>query len=120
MALAVLLEGLQAFTPDRHPDLDPALYSAGAVLTAALVAEFSMRARAPRLLTFFIAHYLRLLRPALNIVRAPLTVFGRGHLFGSALARGVAPQSPASVGLFARPVAARLGTAPLVRKHMDR
>jgi VanZ family protein len=49
MAFAMLLEALQAFTPDRHPDLHAALYSAGAVLAAALIAEFFMRA--PRLLT---------------------------------------------------------------------
>jgi VanZ family protein len=49
MAFAMLLEALQAFTPDRHPDLHTALYSAGAVLAAALIAEFFMRA--PRLLT---------------------------------------------------------------------
>ena len=49
MAFAMLLEALQAFTPDRHPDLHAALYNAGAVLAAALVAEFFMRA--PRRLT---------------------------------------------------------------------
>jgi hypothetical protein len=119
MALAVLLEGLQAFTPDRHPDLDAALYSASAVLTAALVAAFSMRARAPRLLTLFIAQRLRLLRPALNNVRAALlTGSGRARLVGSALARAVAPQSLASVGLVVQPIPARLRTAPLLREHM--
>jgi VanZ family protein len=122
VALAVLLEGLQAFTPDRHPDLDAALYSAGAVLTAALVAEFSMRARAPRQLTFFItqrSQRLRLLRPDLNNARAALlTAFGRAHLVGSALARGVAPQSPDSVGLVAQPIPARLRTGPLLGEYM--
>jgi hypothetical protein len=51
MAFAVLLEGLQALTPDRYADLKTALYSAGAVLLAALVAEGFMRA--PRLLQPF-------------------------------------------------------------------
>ena len=44
MALAALLEGLQAFTPDRHADLQTAFYSVGGVLTAALVAELFIRA----------------------------------------------------------------------------
>jgi VanZ family protein len=38
-AVAVLLEGLQAFTPDRSPYLPAALYGAGGVLAAALIAE---------------------------------------------------------------------------------
>jgi hypothetical protein len=119
MTLAVLLEGLQAFTPDRHPDLDAALYSAGAVLTAALVAEFSIRA--PRLLTAFIAQRLRLLSPALHNTKAALlTAFSRARLVGSAVIRVVGPQSPASVVLNAQPIAARLRAVPLLRKHTDR
>jgi hypothetical protein len=43
-AFAVLLEGLQAFTPDRIPDLHAALYSAGGVIGAALPAHVFMRA----------------------------------------------------------------------------
>jgi VanZ family protein len=89
MAFAIMLEALQAFTPDRHPDLDAALYSADAVLAAALVAEFFMRA--PRLLTR----------------RMLLTV-------QSALVRGVAAQSPASGGLIAQPIPVRLKTGPLL------
>ena len=41
---AVLLEGLQAFTPDRSPDLHAALYSAAGVLAAALPADLFIRA----------------------------------------------------------------------------
>ena len=41
---AVLLEGLQAFTPDRSPDLHAALYSASGVLAAALPADLFIRA----------------------------------------------------------------------------
>ena len=93
MALAVLLEGLQAFTPDRHADLRAALYSAGAVLAAALVAEFFMRA--PRLLT-----------PRMLLMAR------------SALVRGVAAQSPASGGLIPRPIPVRLKTGPLLGEHM--
>jgi VanZ family protein len=44
MAAAFLLEGLQAFTPDRSANLVAALCSAGGVLAAALVAELFMRA----------------------------------------------------------------------------
>jgi VanZ family protein len=43
-SFAVLLEGLQVFTPDRSADLHAALYNAGAVLTAALVTELFIRA----------------------------------------------------------------------------
>jgi VanZ family protein len=45
MVLAVLLEGLQAFTPDRHADLYAALYSAGSVLAAALPAKLFIGAQ---------------------------------------------------------------------------
>jgi hypothetical protein len=42
--LAVVLEGLQAFTPDRVPDLLSALISAGGVLSVALNADVFIRA----------------------------------------------------------------------------
>ena len=44
MAASVLLEGLQAFTPDRTANLVAALCGAGGVLAAALVAELFIRA----------------------------------------------------------------------------
>ena len=44
MALAVLLEGLQAFTPDRSADLQAAMYSAGGALAAVLPADLFIRA----------------------------------------------------------------------------
>ena len=44
MVVGPLLEGLQAFTPDRHANLVAALCSAGGALAAALVAELFMRA----------------------------------------------------------------------------
>ena len=43
MAFAVLLEGLQAFLPDRSSYYVAALYSAGGVLAAALLAELFVR-----------------------------------------------------------------------------
>jgi VanZ family protein len=44
MAAAFLLEGLQAFTPDRTANLVAALCGAGGVLAAAVVAELFIRA----------------------------------------------------------------------------
>ena len=72
MGFAVLLEGLQAFTPDRHADLQTAFYSVGGVLTAALVAELFIRA--PRRL-----NGRALLMP--QRFRAALAPFRRGPSF---------------------------------------
>ena len=43
-AIAALLEGLQAFTPDRSAYLPAIFYGAGGALAAALIAEFFIRA----------------------------------------------------------------------------
>ena len=43
-AFAFLLEGLQALTPDRHADLQAALYSAGGVMAAVLPADVFIQA----------------------------------------------------------------------------
>jgi VanZ family protein len=48
MAIAVLLEGLQAFTPDRRPDLVASLCGAGGALAATLVAALFIFIRAQR------------------------------------------------------------------------
>ena len=48
MAVAVLLESLQALTPDRSANLEAALWGAGGALAAALVAEFFIQMRDPR------------------------------------------------------------------------
>ncbi len=45
MVFAVLLEGLQAFMPDRSSYYLAAVYSAGGVLAAALLAELFIRVR---------------------------------------------------------------------------
>jgi len=45
MVFAVLLEGLQAFMPDRSSYYLAAMYSAAGVLTAALLADLFIRAR---------------------------------------------------------------------------
>ena len=45
MVIGPILEGLQSFTPDRHPDLQAALYSAAGALAAALCAELFIRGR---------------------------------------------------------------------------
>jgi VanZ family protein len=44
VAAAFVLEGLQAFTPDRTANLVAALCGAGGVLAAALIAELAIRA----------------------------------------------------------------------------
>ena len=44
VAIAVLFEGLQAFTPDRHADFYAASISAGGAMTAILPADFLIRA----------------------------------------------------------------------------
>ena len=44
MVVAALLEGLQAFTPDRTAYLPAVFYGAGGALAAALVAELFIRA----------------------------------------------------------------------------
>jgi VanZ family protein len=46
MAIAALLEGLQAFTPDRTPDLGAVFCGGGGALAAALVSELLIRAAA--------------------------------------------------------------------------
>jgi len=43
MAVAALLEGLQALTPDRSANLEAALWGAAGALVAALVAELFVR-----------------------------------------------------------------------------
>ena len=48
--LAFLLEGLQAFTPDRTPNLYAALIGAGGALVATLLSELVTRARRRRAL----------------------------------------------------------------------
>jgi len=48
MVFAALLEGLQGLTPDRSPNLLAAVYGAGGVLAAALLAELFIRARRRR------------------------------------------------------------------------
>jgi VanZ family protein len=48
MAFAALLEGLQAFTPDRSANLVAAVCGAGGALAAALLAALFIRARKRR------------------------------------------------------------------------
>lgn len=44
IAIAALLEGLQAFTPERSAYLPAALYGAGGTLMAAFITELFIRA----------------------------------------------------------------------------
>jgi len=48
IVFATLLEWLQGFTPDRTPNLMAAVYGAGGVLAAALLAELVIRVRRRR------------------------------------------------------------------------
>jgi VanZ family protein len=79
MALAVPLEGLQAFTPDRHADLFAAMISAGGALAAILPADLFIQA--PRRLNG---------RTLLALARTRLLTASR---------RSVVPKSPALAGL---------------------
>ena len=45
MVVAALLEGLQALTPDRVPNVEAALYGAGGTLIAVLLAALFIRVR---------------------------------------------------------------------------
>jgi hypothetical protein len=120
MALAVLLEALQALTPDRHADVQAAFLNAGAVLSAALIAQTFIRA--PRIRTartHLMAHGFRLFEPAWHNARtAFLTAYSRGRCLLIIVARGVAPQSPASVRLVARPIPVTPRTESLLRAQM--
>lgn len=79
MALAVLLEGLQAFTPDRHADVYAALISAGGAMAAVLPTDF------------FIQIPRRLIgRTLLRLARMRLLTASRAS---------VAPKSPTLAGL---------------------
>jgi hypothetical protein len=51
MAVAVLLEGLQALTPDRSSYFVAAFYGAGGALAAALLAALFIRVRKAECLT---------------------------------------------------------------------
>jgi hypothetical protein len=79
VAIALLLEALQAFTPDRHADLYAALISAGGATAAILPADLLIRA--PRRLSG---------RAFLRLARMRLLTASR---------RSLAPKSPALAGL---------------------
>jgi hypothetical protein len=69
-ALAVLLEGLQAFTPDRTPDLLSAFISAGGVLSVVLNDDLFIRAprRLNERMLVMMRQHFRLRWPARNNV----------------------------------------------------
>ena len=79
VAIALLLEALQAFTPDRHADVYAALISAGGATAAILPADLLFRA--PRRLSG---------RALLRLARMRLLRASR---------RSLAPKSPALAGL---------------------
>jgi VanZ family protein len=100
MGAAVLLEGLQAFTPDRFADLHAAMYSAGGALAAVLPADLFIRAR---------------LNWRTLWIRAGLLTFSRrGRVPASGVTRGVG--SPiAGIG---RPLAVRLTPPRRIRETL--
>jgi hypothetical protein len=77
-ALAMLLEGLQAFTPDRHADLYAAMISASGAMAAVLPADLFIQV--PRLLSE---------RALLRLARMRLLTASRGSV----------PKSPTLAGL---------------------
>ena len=78
-ALAMLLEGLQAFTPDRHADLYAAMISATGAMAAVLPADLFIQI--PR-----------------RLIGRTLLTSARMRL-RAASGRGIAPKSPALAGL---------------------
>jgi VanZ family protein len=98
VVLAVLLEGLQAFTPDRHADLYAALISASGAMAAVLPANLLIRA--PRLLN---GHTL------LTSARMRLLAASR---------RNVAAKSSALAGLVGQRLQSRLTAGPSLKGVM--
>jgi VanZ family protein len=87
VVLAAVLEGLQAFTPDRTPDLDSVLFSAAG--TVSVVFNGDLFIRAPRRLTeraleFMLQHFSRL-----NVRTALLRVSRAIRIRASGVARGL-------------------------------
>ena len=109
MAAAVLLEGLQAFTPDRFADLHAAMYSAGGALAAVLPADRFIRARLNWLLML---QRIRLRWPSRTA--GLLTASRRGAVPGSRAARGVGTAIP-GIG---RPLAVRLTSTRRIRETL--
>ena len=111
---AVLLEALQAFTPDRHPDLQAALYSVVGVLAAALTADlFMIAARRLNGRRFWLPQLFMLRSPSRNNARAGLLAAARpAHGPGSAVVRGA---GIATTGI-GRPIAVRLTASRRLRE----
>ena len=99
MVLAVLLEALQAFTADRHPDLQAALISAGGALAAVLPADLFIRAprwlnpRTLMMLQSFVPRW-----PFPNNARTGLLTASRRSLVPGGVPRTVAPPSSTLAG----------------------
>lgn len=81
MAVAVLLEGLQALTPDRSSNVLAALYGAGGVLAAAVLAEFFIRAFADKTAKVsWRNQMIAELRSAVTALRGLRTVVAGGNI----------------------------------------
>ena len=87
MVLAALLEGLQAFTPDRTPDLDSVLFSAAGTISVVFNGDLFIRTPrwlAARTLEMMLPHFSRL-----NVRTALLRLSRAIRVRASGVARGV-------------------------------
>jgi VanZ family protein len=91
VVLAALLEGLQAFTPDRTPDLDSVLFSAAGTVSVVFNGDLFIRTPrwlAERTLETMLQHFNRDVRTELLKVSLAPLVFVRGGVvrdLGSAI-----------------------------------
>ena len=95
VVLAALLEGLQAFTPDRTPDIDSVLFSAAGTVSVVFNSDLFIRAPrwlAARTLEMMLQHFSRL-----NVRTAALRVFRAIRVRANGVARGVASAITPSV-----------------------
>jgi VanZ family protein len=87
VVLAALLEGLQAFTPDRTPDLDSVLFSAAGTVSVVFNGDLFIRAPrwlAERTLVLMLQHFSRL-----NVPTALPKVSRAIRVRASGVARGL-------------------------------
>ncbi len=118
VVLAGLLEGLQAFTPDRTPDIDSVLFSAAGTVSVVFNADLFIRAPrrlAKKTLEMMLQHFSRLnIRPAL------LRVSRTSRVRASGVARGVGSAITGIGWTGQRAIAVRLTAGSLKRPMVSR
>ena len=118
VVLAALLEGLQAFTPDRTPDIDSVLFSAAGTVSVVFNADLFIRAPrrlAKKTLEMMLQHFNRLnVRPTLLRVSRSIRVRASG------VARGVGSAITGIGCTGQRAIAVRLTAASLKRPMVSR